>query len=128
MGEIVCFAGRHEEADQWVRKSMMLNPYHPQRYKTHLARALLHLGKFQEALEILEQIGRPRRDDLAYAIVASVRSGDKEGLTRNIDALQIAFPDFEAVEFVQSLPYEQAADRHVIRDALDEAGIRSNSD
>jgi len=123
MGEILCFSGRHEEAEQWVRKSMSLNPYHPQRYWTHLARALLHLGRPAEALEVLEQIGRPRGDDLAYAIAASVEAGDKDAMKRNMDALRIAFPDFDASAFVDSLPYEHAADRDFLRGALMNAGL-----
>ena len=46
MGEILTFAGRAEEAEEWVRRSVRLNPYHPQRYWTHLARALFHLQSF----------------------------------------------------------------------------------
>jgi adenylate cyclase len=123
MGEILSFIGRHDEAEQWVRKSMELNPYHPQRYWTHLARALFHLDRFEEALETLEQIGRPRQDDLAYAIAASVKCENKEAIKRNIDALQVGFPDFEADAFVESLAYERAADRNLLRDALAHAGL-----
>ncbi len=123
MGEILSFAGRHEEAEQWVRKSMTLNPYHPQRYWTHLARALFHLGRFAEALEVLEQIGRPRRDDLVYTVAASVEAGDKDAMNRNIDALHVDFPDFDAAAFVASLPYERAVDRDLIRGALTNAGL-----
>jgi adenylate cyclase len=123
MGEILCFAGRHEEAEQWVRKSMKLNPYHPQRYWTHLARALLHLGRYPEALEVLEQIGRPRQDDLAYAIVAGVKSGNKFASKENVEALRVAFPEFDADAFLESQPYKRAADRRLIRDALADAGL-----
>ena len=41
MGEILTFVGRHEEAEGWIRKSMQLNPYHSQRYWTHLGRSLI---------------------------------------------------------------------------------------
>ncbi len=123
MGEILSFAGRHEEAEQWVRKSMKLNPYHPQRYRTHLARTLLFLGRYAEALEVLGQIGRPRQDDLAYAIVASVNSQNKVATKENVDALHVAFPAFDAAAFLDSQPYERAADRKLIRDALADAGL-----
>jgi adenylate cyclase len=123
MGEILSFAGRHEEAEQWVRKSMRLNPYHPQRYWTHLARALLHLGRYSDALEVLEQIGRPRLDDFAYIVAASVSAADKDAAKRNVDALRVAFPDFDADAFVESQPYERAADRSFLRGALADAGL-----
>jgi len=123
MGELLAFAGRHDEAEQWVRNSMTLNPYHPQRYWTHLARALLHLGRYAKALEVLEQIGRPRRDDLAYAVVAAVGGGDQDSIDRNVDALRVAFPAFDVAGFVASLPYQRQADRDLIATALTRAGL-----
>jgi adenylate cyclase len=123
MGEILCFAGRHNEAEEWVRKSLRLNPYHPQRYWTHLARALIHQTRFDEALEVLAQIGRPRIDDLVYAITASVEAGQQAAAARNIDALRVASPDFDAGAFMESQPYLRTADREQIRGALSVAGF-----
>jgi len=123
MGEILCLAGRHQEAEQWVRKSMTLNPYHPQRYWTHLARALFYLGRSEDALDVLEQIGRPRQDDLLYAIAASAETGNNAAVRRNTDALRVAFPDYDAAAFVESLPYARAADREFFRGALAKAGL-----
>jgi adenylate cyclase len=118
MGEILTFAGRPKEAEEWVRQSLRLNPYHPQRYWTHLARALLHLGRFDEALSVLDQIVRPRVDDLAYSVAASVRIGEPARVERSIEALRVAFPDFEPKSFVEALPYEHAQDRELVLGAL----------
>jgi adenylate cyclase len=122
MGEILCFLGRHEEAERWVRKSMELNPYHPQRYWTHLARALLHLGRFAEALEALDHVDRRRPDDHVYAVAASVGSADKDVIEQQVGALRASLPGFDAPAFVASLPYERAADRDFVG-ALVEAGL-----
>jgi len=123
MGEILSYCGRHDEAERWVRKSMQLNPYHPQRYLTHLGRALLHLQRYGEALEVFEQIGRPRMDDHAYTVAASVLAGNQQAVQRSVDALRVDFPDFDVGRFVEPLPYERAADRKLVRDALDRAGL-----
>jgi adenylate cyclase len=125
MGEILCFVGRHDEAETWVRKSMRLNPYHPQRYWTHLARALLHLGRYPEALEALEHIGRHRRDDHVYAITASVETGDQDLVDRKVDALRADLPNFDVTAFVETLPYRRAADLDLIRGALIKAGVHT---
>jgi adenylate cyclase len=118
MGEILTFAGRAEEGEEWVRKSIRLNPYHPQRYWTHLARAFFHLRRFDEALRVLDQIGRPRIDDLAYSVAASAQIGDPASVERRIEALRIAFPDFEPKSFVEALPYERREDRELVLGAL----------
>jgi TolB-like protein len=118
MGEILTFVGRAGEGEEWVRKSIRLNPYHPQRYWTHLARALFHLHRFDEALCVLDQIGRPRIDDLAYGVAASAQIAEPASVGRRIEALRIAFPDFEPKSFVEALPYERAEDRELVLGAL----------
>jgi adenylate cyclase len=123
MGEILTFVGRHEEAEDWVRNSMRLNPYHPPRYWTHLGRLLFHLERFEEALDALDNIPRPRNDDLAYRVAASARGGDALALQRNVAALREAIPGFEPSAFAASLPYEREEDRKNVLDALAAAGL-----
>lgn len=125
MGEILTFAGRPIEGEEWVLQSLRLNPYHPQRYWTHLGRALLHLQRFDGALKVFEKIGRPRLDDLAYSVVASVRVGASSNIETTTNALLIAFPDFDAKSFVNGLPYERAQDRDLILSALESANLMS---
>jgi TolB-like protein/Tfp pilus assembly protein PilF len=124
MGEILGFMGRQREAEEWVRRAMRLNPYHPERYRTHLARALFHQERFEDALEALEHLGRPRRDDLVYRIAAAARLGDEEGVERSVAALQKLSTAFEPVAFVQSLPYEHESDRQAILEAFEAAKIQ----
>jgi adenylate cyclase len=118
MGEILTYLGRSGEGEEWVRKSMQLNPYHPQRYWTHLARALFHLERLAEALEALEHIGQLRRDDHGYRVAASARLGDAALVARNVGELREAYPEFDATAFVADLPYERESDRELIRVAL----------
>ncbi len=125
MGEILSYLGRHEEAEDWVRKSMKLNPYHPQRYWTHLARPLFHLGRFQEALDALENISRLRIDDLAYRVASTGQTGSVDECESAVSVLLREHPGFDAVAFVQSLPYENDCDRQALRDGLALAGVRA---
>lgn len=118
MGEILTFSGRAAEGEKWVRKSLKLNPYHPQRYWSHLARALFHLGRYDEALEVLDRIGRQRTDDMVYAVSAGYGSGDEDAIRRAVSTLRTSLPDFDAMVFVGGLPYERAEDRALILDAL----------
>ena len=39
-GEVLTWLGRAEEGIEWIRRAMRLNPYHPERFWSHLGRAL----------------------------------------------------------------------------------------
>lgn len=119
MGEFLAYVGRHEEAEEWVRRSMRLNPYHPERYWTHLARPLFHLERYGEALAALDRISRLRKDDHIYRVAASARLGDAATTRSRIDELRSAFPDLDARDFVGSMPYERDAERQAILSALE---------
>ncbi len=118
MGEILSFLGRHEEAEEWVRKSMKLNPYHPQRYWTHLARPLFHLGKLREAVDALESISQLRKDDHGYRIASLARLKEIGAVEQAVEDMRSGFSNFDIVKFVDSLPYEHDRDRQSLLDAL----------
>ena len=118
MGEMFAYFGKHEESQAWVEKSMLLNPYHPERYWTHLARALFHLDRHEEALAALGRISRLRKDDHVYRLAASVRMGDTEVTESNVAELKKACPGFDPAALAASLPYQRDADRQAILDAL----------
>jgi adenylate cyclase len=117
MGEILAFAGRAEEAEQWVRKSMRLNPYHPPRYWTHLARALLHQQRFEEALDALEHVGKARLDDLAYRVAACAALED-DAVQLNAGRLLDEYPDFVPANFMKCQPYDKEAYRQELLESL----------
>ena len=102
---------------------MRLNPYHPQRYWTHLGRALLQQERFDEALTALEHVARPRPDDHVYRVAASVRTGDAAAMERSFAELRNALPGFDATAFVRSLPYEHERDRQVLLRVLERAKL-----
>lgn len=93
---------------------MRLNPYHPVRYRTHLVRALFHQGRFEEALEVLEQIDKQRRDDLTYRIAALGRSGQSKAAEKVACQLADKFPEFDPVSFVQEQPFRNESDREAL--------------
>lgn len=119
MGEVLVFAGRAEEAEQWVRKSMRLNPYHPIRYRTHLVRALFHQGRFEESLDLLDRIDKQRRDDLTYKIAALERMGESEAAKKTILQLRDEFPAFDPVRFVEELPFQNNEDRDALLEPVE---------
>ena len=118
MGELLSFAGRSEEAEGWVRKAMRLNPYHPPRYWSHLARTLFHQGRHREALDALQNIRAPRVRERGFQVAAASALGDAKEIAESVAALREVAPDFDPERFLQQLPYEDEHDRQVLLDAL----------
>ena len=97
---------------------MRLNPDHPQRYLTQLARSLFHQERYNESIEALEHMGRLCEDDQAYHVAASARLGDIPAVENSLQALLSFVPAFNPVDFRHSLPYQHESDRKAVLDAL----------
>jgi adenylate cyclase len=123
MGTILTLIGRPEEGEAWIRKAMRLNPYHPENFWFHLARALFHADRDDEALAALRNITRPNLPELVYRVAASSRLGNTVALEPALEALRSTAPDFEADSFVERQPYERDHERTVLLDALLAAGL-----
>ncbi len=68
-GEILTWLGQAEEGTEWIRRAMRLNPYHPERFWFHLARAQFVAEHYAEAIESLRHITTP--DGLHHALLAA---------------------------------------------------------
>lgn len=68
-GEVLTWLGQAEEGIEWIRKAMRLNPYHPERFWFHLARAQFVARRYAEAIESLRHITAP--DSLHHALIAA---------------------------------------------------------
>jgi adenylate cyclase len=77
-GEILTWLGQGEEGIEWIRKAMRLNPYHPERFWFHLARAQFVAKRYADAVESLRRITAP--DGLHHALLAACHAqmGDTE--------------------------------------------------
>lgn len=68
-GEILTWLGQAEEGMDWIRKAMRLNPYHPERFWFHLARAQFVARLYAEAIDSLGHVSAP--DTLHHALIAA---------------------------------------------------------
>jgi adenylate cyclase len=68
-GELLTWLGRPEEGIDWIKRAMRLNPYHPERFWSHLGRACYCAEKYAEAVEAFSRIRRP--DHTHYAFLAA---------------------------------------------------------
>ncbi len=58
-GELLTWLGRADEGIEWIKKAMRLNPYHPERFWSHLGRAYFVARRYGEAVEAFMRITRP---------------------------------------------------------------------
>jgi adenylate cyclase len=123
LGEVLCFVGRSEEGVKWLRRAIRLNPYHPQRYWSHLARGLFHQGHYLEAVSTLSKISSPRVREQAYAVAAAARAEDPALLERTRASLRDMAPSFDEERFVQGLPYDDKPSEQALLDALIRAEV-----
>ena len=112
MGELLVFNGKPEEAEQWVRKSMRLNPYHPQRYWTHLARTLFHQHSYESALSAWDKVDNPRVDDLAYMVAANTQQNNVSESRNAVARLLSQAPNFDLQSFAERFPFANERDRN----------------
>ena len=75
-GELLTWLGRPEEGIDWIRKAMRLNPYHPERFWSHLGRAYFVARRYAEAVEAFARISRPDHTHHAFLAAACAQMGD----------------------------------------------------
>ena len=75
-GEILTWLGQAEEGIDWIRKAMRLNPYHPERFWSHLGRACFAARRYAEAVEALKCITAPDAMQRALLAACHAQLGD----------------------------------------------------
>ncbi len=122
-GEILTWLGQPEEGIEWIKKAMRLNPYHPERFWSHLARACFAARRYQEAIEALQCISAPdplQRASMAgcYALLGDAASADEQRRA----TLAIA-PALGISGYLAALHYRDPAHHEHHRDSLALAGF-----
>ncbi|HEX7441890.1 MAG TPA: adenylate/guanylate cyclase domain-containing protein, partial [Caldimonas sp.] len=123
-GEIRTWLGQAEEGIEWIKKSMRLNPYHPERFWNHLGRAYFVARRYGEAVDALKCT--TLRDPAQRALLAAccARLGDTAAAAAHRDEVLAQLPGFAIEEHLATLHYKQPSDREHHRQGLLEAGFR----
>ena len=123
-GEVLTWLGQAEEGVEWIRKAMRLNPYHPERFWFHLARAQFGARRYAEAVESLRRLSSP--DALHHALMAGCHGelgNAAEAASHTAEVLK-RVPDFTyRLHCMPMLHYRRAADLEHHRSALLKAGL-----
>jgi adenylate cyclase len=122
-GEILTWLGQPQEGIEWIKKAMRLNPYHPERFWSHLGRAYFVARRYPEAIEAFKHISSPDQTHHAFLAACYAQLGD--AVTANGHAAEVLrhAPDFRASRYLTSLHYKDNVDVGHHRDALLRAGL-----
>ena len=122
-GEFLTWLGRPEEGIDWIRKAMRLNPYHPERYWSHLGRAYFVAQRYPEALEAFARISRPDHTHHAFMAAACAQMGDDTAASAHADEVLSRQPEFSVDAYLATLHYKRDSDRAHHREGLFKAGL-----
>ncbi|MBM3567897.1 MAG: adenylate/guanylate cyclase domain-containing protein [Alphaproteobacteria bacterium] len=122
-GEYLTWIGQAEEGIDWIKKAMRLNPYHPERFWSHLGRAYFVAKRHGEALEAYRRLSKPDMAQRAFMAACCARSDDAESARLHAKAVLEADPKFTAMGFAATLHFKHETDRTHLREALILAGL-----
>lgn len=122
-GEFLTWFGEPEEGAKWVEKAMRLNPYHPERFWSHLGRAFFVARRYGDAISAFGHISAP--DHLYHAFLAASHAmlGDDLASRKHAAEVLRQHPAFCIEAHMPTLHYKRAEDRDHHRAALERAGL-----
>jgi adenylate cyclase len=122
-GELLTWLGRPEEGIDWIKRAMRLNPYHPERFWSHLGRACYCAEKYAEAAEAFSRITRP--DYTHHAFLAATFAQMGNGIAAAAHAAEVLKrePQFSVAIYLNTQHYKRQADRKRHEAGLMMAGL-----
>jgi adenylate cyclase len=122
-GELLTWLGRPKEAVDWIKKAMRLNPYHPERFWSHLGRALYCAESYAEAAEAFSRITRPDHTHHSFlaATFAHMENADAAA-ARAAEVLKLQ-PAFSVAAYLDTQHYKHEVDRKRHVTGLLKAGL-----
>jgi adenylate cyclase len=122
-GELLTWLGRPEEGIDWIKKAMRLNPYHPERFWSHLGRAYYCAEKYAEAGEAFSRITRP--DHAHHAFLAATFARMDKAIAAAAHAAEVLKrePNFSVSAYLTTQHYKREVDRRHHEAGLLSAGL-----
>ncbi|MCW5746333.1 MAG: adenylate/guanylate cyclase domain-containing protein [Alphaproteobacteria bacterium] len=109
-GEVLTWMGRGEEGVEWIRKAMRLNPFHPERFWSHLGRAHFVARQYREAAAAFAHVTRPDAGQVALLAACRAAIGEGPAATALINDLMAKAPDFTISAHLALQHYQHAKD------------------
>jgi adenylate cyclase len=122
-GELLTWLGRPNEGIDWIRRAMRLNPYHPQRFWSHLGRAHYTARSYADAIDSLSKLTTADHTHHALMAASSAQLGDQVAAGAHAREVLLRQPDFRVSAYMQTLHYRQQPDTDHVCDGLLKAGL-----
>jgi adenylate cyclase len=122
-GELLTWRGRPEEGIDWIRRAMRLNPYHPERFWSHLGRACYCAERYAEAAEAFARITLPDHAVHAFLAATFAQLGVPVAASAHAAEVLKRAPDFSVASHMATQHYEHDADRRRHEAGLLKAGL-----
>jgi len=108
-GELLTCLGRPEEGIDWIKKAMRLNPYHPERFWSHLGRACYCAEKYAEAADAFSRINRPDYMHHAFLAATFARMGNAVAAAAHATEVLQRETKFSVADFLRTQHYKHEA-------------------
>jgi adenylate cyclase len=118
--------GRAEDAIRNMQKAMVLNPYFTFQYPWNLGMAYYTLGRYEEAIEALQQALEHNKNALfprLYLAACYIRLGRQEDARWEIEQVGITNPDMTVTYLANTLPYKHKSQLNAVLEDLRKAGL-----
>jgi len=122
-GELLTWLGRPEEGIDWIKKAMRLNPYHPERFWSHLGRACYCAEKYAEAVEAFSRLTRSDHTHHAFLAATFAQMGNSVAAAAHAAEVIKREPRFSVAAYLGTQHYKHELDRRRHEAGLLKAGL-----
>jgi adenylate cyclase len=122
-GELLTWLGRPTEGIEWIRRAMRLNPYHPERFWSHLGRAQYTGRCYADAIGSFSKLTKPDQMHHAFLAAASAQLGNRVSAGAHAREVLARQENFTVSGFLQTLHYQQPSDTEHVGEGLLKAGL-----
>jgi adenylate cyclase len=122
-GEVLTWLGRPDEGIEWIQKAMRLNPYHPERFWSHLGRAYFTAKRYDEAIKAFQRINEADCTHFAALAACYAALGDEAAAQAAAHEVLKREPTFSVGAHLATQHYKHESDLEHYRAALLRAGL-----
>jgi len=122
-GELLTWLGRPAEGIEWIRRAMRLNPYHPERFWSHLGRAQYTAHIYADAIQSYSKLATPDHTHHAFLAASSAQLGNRTAAAAHAQEVLQREPTFTVQSYLGTLHYQQPSDNEHLREGLVKAGL-----